>query len=239
MLETLLNLDRSITLSLNGSSSLYADGLMMAVTSTLTWVPVGLVLLYVIWKNNNMNMPRFLLIVLLMVLCVFVSNQLSSLCKAFFERWRPARDPHIMYFVDVVNGYRGGRFGFFSAHAANTMSIAVFLSLLFRQGRMTLLLLSWTLLNGYSRIYLGVHYFGDVIVGFAVGILVGCLMKIVYNRICRRLDFVPGGISSEYTAGGYLAKDVNMLASTQAFTYVVIAVMATFLVILDTPALVF
>lgn len=230
MIEYLLELDRNITLSLNGSSSLYADGLMMAITSTITWIPVGLVLLYILLKNNNMNMPRFLLVFLMLALCVFISDQLSNLCKAFFERWRPARDPYIMYLVDVVNDYRAGRFGFFSAHAANTMSIAVFLSLLFRQKRMTFLLLSWTLLNGYSRIYLGVHYFGDVMVGFTVGVIVGYMLKLLYNKICRLLNFSPNGISSEYTSGGYLAKDVNLLASVLVSTYAVVAVVATFLV---------
>lgn len=231
MIESLLNLDRDITLALNGSSSLYADGLMMAVTSTFTWIPVGLVLLYILLKNNNMNIPKFLLVFLMLALCVFFSDQLSNLSKAFFERWRPARDPYIMYQVDVVDNYRGGRFGFFSAHAANTMSIAVFLSLLFRQGRITLLLLSWTLLNGYSRIYLGVHYFGDVMVGFVVGVIVGVLLKKLYNALVRRLDFAPPGISSEYTAGGYLVKDVDMLASTLVLTYGVVAIVATFLVL--------
>ncbi len=228
MLECLLNLDRNITLCLNGSSSLYADGLMLAVTSTVTWVPVGLVLLYVLLKNNDR--PRFFMILLMLVLCVLLSDQLSNLCKIFFERWRPARDPLIMYQVDVVNDVRGGRYGFFSAHAANTMSLVVFLSLLFRQWRMTLLLLSWTLLNGFSRIYLGVHYFGDVMVGFAVGAFVGYMLTLLYRRMSRRLNVVSRGISSEYTGGGYLVKDINLLASVLVLTYAVVTVVATFLV---------
>lgn len=228
MLECLLNLDRNITLCLNGSSSLYADGLMLAVTSTVTWVPVGLVLLYVLLKNNDR--PRFFMILLMLVLCVLLSDQLSNLCKIFFERWRPARDPLIMYQVDVVNDVRGGRYGFFSAHAANTMSLVVFLSFLFRQWRMTLLLLSWTLLNGFSRIYLGVHYFGDVMVGFAVGALVGYMLTLLYRRMSRRLNVVSRGISSEYTGGGYLVKDINLLTSVLVLTYAVVTVVATFLV---------
>lgn len=227
MLDFLLELDRNITLSLNGSSSLYADGLMQAITSTLTWIPVGVVLLYIIFKNNDRQ--HFLLVLLMLVLCVFISDQLSNICKSFFERWRPARDPMIMYAVDVVNETRGGRFGFFSAHAANTMSLAVFLMCLIKQRRMSLLLLSWTLLNGYSRIYLGVHYFGDVVIGFCVGAIVGGSLMFLFRKICSRLNPTARMISSKYTESGYMVQDVNLLASVLVVTYAVVAVIATFL----------
>lgn len=224
MLEKALPLDQTITLALNGSDSLYADGLMMTITSTLTWVPVGLVMLYVVIKNNEL--PRLLTITAMLVACVAVCTTLSEISKAVFERWRPSNDPILMYTVNIVDGYRESGFGFFSAHAANTMSVAVFLAFLFRNARLSLLMLLWSLLNGWSRIYLGVHYFGDVIVGFAVGALVGATLYYLQRRIASRFANPTRVISSEYTHGGYLKADINFLTLSLLLTFSVITIIA-------------
>ncbi len=224
MLENLLNLDQNITLALNGSNSLYADAIMMLITSTVTWIPVGVVMLYIIVKNNEL--PHLLSIFVLLVFCVLVSNGLSEICKALFERWRPSVDPHIMYMVKVVNGYRESKYGFFSAHAANTMSIAMFLSLLFKKPRATFLFLLWSLLNGWSRVYLGVHYIGDVLVGWVIGAVVGCLLYFAYHRISWRFAKPARVISSEYTRSGYLAADIDFLSLALLLTFAAIAVIA-------------
>ena len=224
MLEKALSLDQAITLALNGSDSLYADGLMMTITSTYTWIPVGLVMLYVVIKNNEL--PRLLTIAAMLVACVAVCTTLSEISKAVFERWRPSNDPILMYTMNIVDGYRESGFGFFSAHAANTMSVAVFLSLLFRNTRLSLLMLLWSLLNGWSRIYLGVHYFGDVIVGFAVGAAIGGTLYFLYRRIATRFANQTRVISSEYTRGGYLKADINFLTLFLLLTFSVIAIIA-------------
>lgn len=224
MLESLLNFDQSITLALNGSDSLYADAIMMLITSTLTWVPVGIVMLYIIIKNNEL--PHLLSIIVLLVFCVLVSNGLSEISKAVFERWRPSADPHIMYMVKVVNGYRESKYGFFSAHAANTMSIAMFLSWLFKKPSATFLFLLWSLLNGWSRVYLGVHYMGDVVVGWLIGVVVGHLLYFAYHRISCRFAKSSRVVSSEYTRSGYLASDVDFLSLSLLLTFSAIAVIA-------------
>ena len=224
MLEKALSLDQAITLALNGSDSLYADGLMMTITSTYTWIPVGLVMLYVVIKNNEL--PRLLTIAAMLVACVAVCTTLSEISKAVFERWRPSNDPILMYTVNIVDGYRESGFGFFSAHAANTMSVAVFLALLFRNTRLSLLMLLWSLLNGWSRIYLGVHYFGDVIAGFAVGAAVGGTLYFLYRRIALRFANQTRVISSEYTRGGYLKADINFLTLSLLLTFSAITIIA-------------
>lgn len=224
MLDSIINLDQAITLALNGSNSLFADGVMMLVTSTITWIPVGVIMLYIIIKNNEL--PHLLTIISMLVLCVLISNGLSEVSKAVFERWRPSVDPLLMYVVKVVNGYRESKFGFFSAHAANTMSITVFLSLLFKNARATLLFLLWSLLNGWSRVYLGVHYFGDVIVGFTVGMLVGNVLYFAYLKISKRFAKPNRVISSEYTRSGYLARDIDFLSMSLLATFCVVLMIA-------------
>ena len=141
MLEQLIELDRHITLALNGSSSLFFDGVAKTATSTFTWIPMALVFLYVIVRNNKFRDICF--IIVSMALCVLISDQVASgICKPLFERYRPAQDPSLMYMVDIVDGYRGGLYGFFSSHAANTFSVALFVSLLIRHKALSMGLVS-------------------------------------------------------------------------------------------------
>lgn len=92
--------------------------------------------------------------------------------------------------MHIVNGYRGGRYGFPSCHAANTFALAVFLSFHFRRKPMTLLMFSWSLLVSLSRIYLGVHYPGDVLGGMLVGGLYALLFWVVYCLACRGIPLI-------------------------------------------------
>ena len=154
--------DKELLLNLNGSQSLFWDGFMWVATSTIVWVPVAAMLLYIIIKNKKIQ--EALLTIVMIALVITLADQIASgLCKPFFARFRPTQDPNIMYMVDIVNGYRGGRFGFISSHAANTFAISVFLSLLIKRKSLTFMLLFWAVLNSYSRIYLGVHYPGDIL----------------------------------------------------------------------------
>lgn len=124
--------DKELLLNLNGSQSLFWDGFMWVATSTIVWVPVAAMLLYIIIKNNKIQ--EALLTIVMIALVITLADQIASgLCKPFFARFRPTQDPNIMYMVDIVNGYRGGRFGFISSHAANTFAISVFLSLLIKR----------------------------------------------------------------------------------------------------------
>ena len=120
--------DKELLLNLNGSQSLFWDGFMWVATSTIVWVPVAAMLLYIIIKNNKIQ--EALLTIIMIALVITLADQIASgLCKPFFARFRPTQDPNIMYMVDIVNEYRGGQFGFISSHAANTFAISVFLSL--------------------------------------------------------------------------------------------------------------
>ena len=184
----ILELDKSLTLALNGSDSLVMDSIIMIITSTLVWIPVGLFLLYYIYSKCGLK--SMLLVLGGMALCILLADLMSSgVCKPLVARLRPSNEPALAGMIDLVNNYHGGRYGFFSAHAANTMSIAVFLSLLLRRRPIVLLLILWSLLNCWSRVYLGVHYVGDLLVGLAWGALVGWGVYLLLRRYTgRQLD---------------------------------------------------
>jgi len=184
MLDYLIELDRNITLAINGSDSLVMDSIMMMISSTITWLPLGLFVLWLVYRNYGWKTLLFVAIAI--GLCIFFADFVSSgIVKPLVCRWRPSNDPDIKYMVDVVDGYRGGRYGFFSSHAANTMSVAVFLSMLFKRRLLTCLIVSWSLLNCWSRIYLGVHYFGDVTIGIIWGVIVGLGVYALFYRFSK------------------------------------------------------
>ena len=184
MLTDILTLDRKVTLLINGSDSALWDEFNYVATSTIAWIPLGLLLLWLLWRDGGRR--QLLTVVLLLVLGILISDQLSSnIFKPFFQRWRPAQDPVYGYLFDTVHGYKGGKYGFFSAHASNTFSVAILLCYLIRQKWTNTFIISWSLLNCYTRVYLGVHYVGDILVGLCFGYLIGYgLYRIYVWRIC-------------------------------------------------------
>lgn len=226
LLQQLISFDQSLLLMLNGSDSLFLDGVMMVITSTEVWIPMFAALLYVIAKNNPPKAFGTTLVAI--VLTIVVCDQVASgICKPLFQRFRPTQDPSIMYLVDIVDGYRGSRYGFISSHAANTFGLCVFLSLLFRRTGLSLLLVVWACLNSYSRIYLGVHYPGDILFGCLVGCLSGYLFHRLLSGVNRRLGLGrQGTVSALYTRTGYLVSDVNLVTGVLLLTYAVIPIIA-------------
>ena len=171
MLEELKDLDNSLLVALNGSDSIYWDSVMWIVTKTTTWIPLLIIVLYLVAKNSNWC--RTVLVVAALAFTVLLADQLSSgLIKPLVMRWRPTHDVTFLHTIDTVFGYTGGRYGFVSSHAANTFSLALLFSLIWKDWRVTLPLMVWTALNCYGRMYLGVHYPGDILGGLAVGALV-------------------------------------------------------------------
>jgi len=183
-MDELIHFDQQLLLLVNGSDSLFLDSIIMTLTNAKTWIPLYVALFYVVLKSND-SVSRILLVVGAAGLCVLFAGTVDdTIVKPLVARWRPANDPHIGLLVDTVDGYRGGRYGFFSAHAANTFSLAVFFSLLMRQRALTVALVLWSFANCYTRLYLGVHYPGDITVGLLWGALVGWgVYRFFYCRV--------------------------------------------------------
>ena len=139
----------------------------------LFWIPLYLYFLYLVYKQIGKQLWTVLIAV---VLLIVVSDQLSvHLFKNVFMRLRPCHEPLLKSGLHLLNNHCGGSFGFVSSHAANTFALASFLSLFFNNKirYFTLFLMTWACFVSYSRVYSGVHYPGDVIVGGIIGSAIG------------------------------------------------------------------
>ena len=222
-MHELNELDHQLTLAINGSDSLFWDNLMYTVTNTFSWTLVIITLLILIFKNNTWR--EAVMVYVTIALLIFVADRIcSGLVKPMVERWRPTQDPQLMYLVDVVRGYRGGHFGFFSGHACNTMCVAVFLSWLFRSPQVTVTLIFWSLTTTFTRLYLGVHYLGDVCVGFTVGIILGCLFYWIMERFVHPHINMKNYISEQFTSTGYMKSDMDTFMTIIFFNYICVLI---------------
>ncbi len=196
-MEEIIQFDKQLLLMVNGSDSVFLDSVVMTLTNAKTWIPLYLGLFYVVIKSNP-SVRGVLTVLGGAGLCVLLAGTIDDeIVKPLVARWRPTHDPEIGTLVDTVNNYRGGKYGFFSAHASNTFSLAVFLSLLMRQRLLAIGLVTWSLVNCWTRLYLGVHYPGDITVGLVWGGLMGLLVYRIYLRLAipaqyeRRLTYIP------------------------------------------------
>lgn len=188
MMNAINNLDHELFLFLNGLHVGWLDPVMTFISSEMGWIPFYAILLYLIFRKSGWRGLFFVVIgVVILITC---SDQLSShVFKPVFQRLRPCHDPLIQDLVHLPNGHCGGQYGFISSHACNTFALASFIALIMNKyyKKIGLLMFIWAALVSYSRIYMGVHFPGDVLCGAAVGMIlgfgIGHLLLIVMKKI--------------------------------------------------------
>lgn len=192
VLQQIVSVDTDLMLSINSWHSVFFDGFMWGYTQLEVWIPFYIAL--AIFFAKNMKVRTFLIAFACVFLTILLCDQLCShLIRPIVQRLRPANlDNPVSPWVHVVNDYRGGRFSFPSAHASNTFGLAFFLMYLFRNKWLTIVMMIWAFLNCYSRIYLGVHYPGDILAGFLIGFLVASFTYWIFKRWSHeRPDYYP------------------------------------------------
>ena len=203
------DMDMQVLSLFNGSDNIMLDQMVQILTSGLTWIPLYVMLFFVVMRNNE-TMGQIALVVGSAIFCVlFADGLVDGIIKQLAERWRPSNDPTFKYMVQVVDDIRLKGYSFCSAHAANTMSLAVFFSLLIRSKMLTITLVIWSLINCWTRLYLGVHYPSDILCGMIIGIIVGILVYLLYYKIYRWISPKINYISNQYTSTGYDHDDID------------------------------
>ncbi|MFV8358656.1 phosphatase PAP2 family protein [Flavobacterium sp. XS1P32] len=178
MLERILSLDTKLFVFLNGLGSETYDGLWLFITKQSNWIPLFLLLLYVIYTKLGAKQTLYLL--LFIAVLVTITDQTTNLFKNGFQRLRPCNNPEINSFIRIVKISHS--FSFFSGHAANSMAVATFVYFNFKDKiKFFGFLFLWPLIFAYSRIYLGLHYPVDILTGYLFGFTLGFLMFKAYK----------------------------------------------------------
>lgn len=186
MLDQILQLDTDVFIYLNSLGTQRWDAFWLAYTSKFNWIPFYAVLLYLIYRQ--VKLQAFLITIVAVALMILVTDQVTNLFKNGFHRLRPCHLAELIDGMRLVKAHCGGRYGFFSGHASNTMAAALFIGLTLktRFKYLIYILVIWSLLMGYSRIYIGVHYPLDVLLGTIFGVLTGTLFYNINQFAIRK-----------------------------------------------------
>ncbi len=172
------------TLNLPAYHNLAWDTFFFNVSKIGIWFPPVVYMLFTIFRTKKKE--AWLILIGIILVFLLTDRITSGLMKPYFERLRPSHDPNIMDHLAYAFDYTGGKYGFPSSHAGNSFAIATFLSLLFRNKFLTGTMFFWAILCSYSRIYLGVHFPGDITVGAICGVLLGWLSYVIVGFLKKK-----------------------------------------------------
>lgn len=186
MIDFLQAIDNDIMLALNQWHTPYWDKFMSAFSGKIIWAPMYATIIYILFRN--LNWKSALCFSLAIILAIAAADMTCArLIRPFAERLRPSNlENPISSMVHIVDGYRGGAYGFPSCHAANSFALASFIALLFRNRALGWFIFIWATLNSYTRLYLGVHYPGDLLVGAIIGSTIGIIVYKVSSTLVER-----------------------------------------------------
>ncbi len=191
MLDHLEHIDRVLFFFINSSHSGFMDALMWQLSKD--WPTVLFVLLFLIYVYRKFQIKTSLSVLLGVLLVLACTDLSTNLIKHNVKRYRPTHNTEIGPQVHIVNGYKGGTYGFFSSHAANAFGIITYLVLLSKHLglRYRYLFFLYPFVVSLSRVYLGVHYPSDVFVGACSGLLFGSVMYVIVIRYFVKFEHAP------------------------------------------------
>lgn len=237
MIEFLSEIDARLLLAINGFHTPALDQFMFLLSAKLVWIPFYILLMVI--SIHRYGWRGGLFIILGIALAVTIADQTcGSLIRPLVERMRPSNPNNpLSSMVHLVNNYHGGRYGFPSCHAANTVAVATFLSLVYRRRRIIIFSLAlWAAMNCYSRMYLGVHYPGDILVGAIIGYIVGyaiynLTLSAIFWIINHRLQ--PSSDMIHISIGGGFIPEIRisnslLLSAALALTTTVLLLISLF-----------
>ena len=185
-MEEIILEDKQAMISLNNLGSSTFDPFWILVSEKWFWIPLYVIFLYFLYKNFTKKSLFYIL--LFVALGITASDQIANIFKFGFERLRPCHDPSLEGLLREVKC--GGKFGFYSAHSSNSFFVATYLTILLGKKikQLPYFLFVWAAIVAYSRVYLGMHFPGDIIVGAIMGILLALFFGTLAKKVIKKSE---------------------------------------------------
>jgi undecaprenyl-diphosphatase len=185
-MEEIILEDKQAMIFLNNLGSSTFDPFWILVSEKWFWIPLYVIFLYFLYKNFNKK--SFFYILLFVALGITASDQIANIFKFGFERLRPCHDPSLEGLLREVKC--GGKFGFYSAHSSNSFFVATYLTMLLGKKikQLPYFLFVWAAIVAYSRVYLGMHFPGDIIIGAIMGILLALFFGTLAKKVIKKSE---------------------------------------------------